>query len=128
MKPYVFVPCILFFVACAEDEQSEPIWTDESQRIVITVDNGNVPADASRYQVYDRSLDTLSDTATSMLENMTTTGDDLFCQNDGRTYELSITDESGLETLYGSDNADCGRMEYDGFVEAEWVEDLISEL
>ena len=127
MKNY-FITTLFLFVLSGCNGNSTGIWSDESQRIQIIKDNGNVPSIENRYVEYDYSLDTLSTDALNKISNIKTTKDNLFCSNDGVTYEIIITDGNGMLTTYVSNNRDCGRENETSFVTVDSVQSIIDSL
>lgn len=108
---------------------SNTVWDDSSERLYIVIDNGNVASGDDRYTTYDYSRDTLNANAVTALLNLTTTTDALSCIEDGVSYEVTITDGSGLETVYLSHNSACNNITPEGgFIQADALQMLLSLL
>tara|TARA_R110001583_G_scaffold124463_1_gene275895 strand:- start:399 stop:812 length:414 start_codon:yes stop_codon:yes gene_type:complete len=135
MKNIICGALTFLLVACGadstnnvSDDDQQAIWSDVSQRIVIVQDNGNVPDPNERYITYDFSLDSLSTENKNMLQSFTPIASPLSCVEDGVTYELTITDETGINTVYISNNKACNDIEGLLFIKLEDITLLISQL
>jgi hypothetical protein len=122
---------LVFLLSGCDDDSSSPsetaIWNEYSQRIVIVQDNGNVQNSEDRFISYDYSLDTLSIEAKELLPKINTTSSELSCANDGVTYEVTITDDTGLDRDYLSNNKACNDVVAE-FVDTGDLDDLIQLL
>lgn len=101
------------------------LWNDNAQRIVIVQDNGNTPPSEDRYVTYDYSRDTLTVEAKAFLPTMRLVTDGLSCVEDGTTYEVTVTDSSGLEQTYYSSNKACNDIEDMEFISEADIQHLI---
>jgi len=131
---------ILLFISltgCSSDSEpdvadpkfkSTPIWNGESQRIIITQDNGYVPPGEERYTEYDYSLDTLSQNALGKIKAINMTETNLHCANDGVTFKIEITDSSGMIDIYVSNNRKCGRDDEIIFVSTDSITEIVESL
>ena len=124
-------PLAFLLAACNDSSLNESgsiIWDDSSQRIVLVKDNGNTLDSDDRYSTYDFSRDTLTSKAKSALRNISTILEPLYCAEDGVTYDVTITTESGVEKTYYSNNSACGELEGEGYLTIEDMEILTSVL
>ena len=130
MKLLRMIPLVLLISGCNDDSSSSneiSIWDESSQRILIVQDNSNVPNTENRFITHDFSLDTLSPEAKDILPQIKTKNTELSCVNDGVTYEVTITDSSGLETEYLSSNRACNNVNAI-FLDTSDLDNLISVL
>ena len=102
------------------------IWSDDSERLLIVQDNGNVMDSGERYTTYDYSRDILTKNEKDILVSIETVQDGLSCVNDGVTFEVVVTNGSGQEITYYSDNKACDTSIDVSYIEYEKVESLIS--
>jgi len=125
---------VLMLSGCSGDEDGDKlegemaIWVKDSERIVIVQDNGNVMNSEDRYVTYDYSRDTLTVEAKQILPTIYPVSTGLTCIEDGTTYEISITNGSGLEERYYSSNRACNNTEDMMFVETSEISSLIPKL
>lgn len=134
MKNIICGALTFLLIACGADSSNDSnddqtaVWSDLSQRVVIVKINGNVPDPDERYITYDFSLDSLSSENKNMLQSLTAITSPLTCDEDGVTYELTITDEAGINTVYLSNNKACNNIEGLLFIKAEDIALIISQL
>ena len=130
MKNIICGALTFLLIACGADSSNDQkaVWGDLSQRVVIVQNNGNVPDPDERYITYDYSLDSLSSDIKNMLQSLTAITSPLTCDEDGITYELTITDEAGINTVYLSNNKACNNIEGLLFIKAEDITLIISQL
>jgi len=134
MKNIICGVLTFLLIACGADSSDnsnndqKAVWSDLSQRVVIVQNNGNVPDPNERYITYDFSLDSLSSENKNMLQSLTPIAAPISCVEDGVTYELTITDEAGLNTVYLSNNKACNDIEGLLFIKLEDITLLISQL
>ena len=134
MKNIICGALTFLLIACGADSSNDSnddqkaVWSDLSQRVVIVQNNGNVPDPDERYITYDFSLDSLSSENKNMLQSLTAITSPLTCDEDGVTYELTITDEAGINTVYLSNNKACNNIEGLLFIKAEDIALIISQL
>ncbi|MEE9302546.1 MAG: hypothetical protein V3U84_02065 [Thiotrichaceae bacterium] len=101
------------------------IWNSKSERVFI-VDVADGLELGTSDIVYDYSRDTLPAAAKTALFNLTTTTENLTCPSDGGYYTITVTENTGLDKLYLSDNKDCGHTEnVEGFIKSEDIMALI---
>ncbi len=114
MKITLILLCALLLAACIEDPETgemslepfDPVWTTTSERIVIVRSHSH-EIEGARLTVYDHSRDTLTSEAKNALYNLSTTKQNLQCQEDGSTFEITITDGTGEDSIYLSSNRAC---------------------
>jgi hypothetical protein len=134
MKNIICGALTFLLIACGADSSNDSnddqtaVWSELSQRVVIVKNNGNVPYPDERYITYDFSLDSLSSENKNMLQSLTAITSPLTCDEDGVTYELTITDEAGINTVYLSNNKACNNIEGLLFIKAEDITLIISQL
>lgn len=133
MKNIICGALTFLLIACGADSSDDnndqkAVWSDLSQRVVIVQNNGNVPDPAERYITYDFSLDSLSSENKNMLQSLSAITSPLTCDEDGVTYELTITDEAGINTVYLSNNKACNNIEGLLFIKVEDIASIISQL
>jgi len=133
MKKIICGALTFLLIACGADSSDDnndqkAVWSDLSQRVVIVQNNGNVPDPDERYITYDFSLDSLSSENKNMLQGLTAITSPLTCDEDGVTYELTITDEAGINTVYLSNNKACNNIEGLLFIKVEDIAAIISQL
>jgi hypothetical protein len=133
MKNIICGALTFLLIACGADSSDDnndqkAVWSDLSQRVVIVQNNGNVPDPDERYITYDFSLDSLSSENKNMLQSLTAITSPLTCDEDGVTYELTITDETGINTVYLSNNKACNNIEGILFIKVEDIASIISQL
>ena len=120
---------ILFIGACgnqdSESNDQSLISSSNIQHLQIIKDNGNVPSGEERFVEYDYEQNELSVNAVQFLDEITTTTEDLYCSNDGVTYEINITDFDDEVFTYVSNNRDCGRDNESFFISVDDIENLI---
>jgi len=111
---------------CKEAEDGEvvlqepTVWTTDSERLVIR-ENRN-----SRYTFYDYSRDTLPANVKTKLYALETTDKDIVCRAGGETYEITITDNSGLERVYASADGRCGdTYPWDTFIAVRAIDGIV---
>ena len=97
------------------------IWTNTSQRIVINKNGGLLPQN----ETFDYVRDTLPNSAELKLKQIRINNTELECWNDGFTYEIVITDETGSDSEYFSNNKACNDVEGKSFVDTQEIEGLI---
>jgi hypothetical protein len=100
------------------------IWDDKSQRIKIIKSGGLLPTT----QTFDYVRDTLPESANQKLNDIRVNNTNLECWNDAFTYDIVITDESGVDHNYFSNNKACVDVDGKDFVDTLLVEELISLL
>lgn len=110
------------------DDASATLWTEESERIFITRFNGYTPSSEEQSSVFDYSRDTLNSDALTHLRTVKTTTENLECIEDGISYDLIITDGTGIERAFFSSNKSCNGVEADSFIEKEDLDRLIELL
>ncbi|MBL4798735.1 MAG: hypothetical protein JKY50_15050 [Oleispira sp.] len=121
-------------IACggssSDDTQKYQVamWDESSQRVQIIQDNGNVLNPNSRYVTYDFTLDSLSAKSKETLLTIDTISSPLTCAEDAVTYELIITDETGTDTSYLSNNKACNNIEGLHFIDIEEITLLIEKI
>lgn len=101
------------------------VWNSKSERVfIVKVADGLDPG--SLDLVYDYSRDTLPAAAKTALFNIATTTENLTCPSDGGYYTITVTENTGLDKLYLSDNQDCKHTEnVEGFIKTEDIMALI---
>lgn len=128
IKPLLIV---LLLSGCSSSDNADEdkrIWRDDSERIVIVQDNGNVPNGESRYVTYDYTRDTLTIEAKNILPTISSVSKDLKCDQDATTYKITVTNGSGLEKVYHSNNKACNDTKGMVFVETSEISSLIPNL
>lgn len=134
MKHIFLTIFAMLLIACggssSDDKKEDQIamWDESSQRVQIIQDNGNVFNSNTRYVTYDYSLDSLSIESKENLLAINTISSPLTCIEDGVTYKLIITDETGRETSYLSNNKACNNFEGLYFVDIKDITSLIQKL
>lgn len=111
-----------------EDDIGTLIWTAQSERILLTRFNGYTVNEEDRYSVYDLSRDTLTAEALEVLDAIKTTVSDLGCSEDQQSFDVVITDGSGMEQTFYSDNRVCNNIEADGFIALEQLNSFVESL
>lgn len=130
----VIVACITALLGCnnsnntAESNTGSLVWAERSERIMLTRFNGHTVDDADRYSVYDFSRDTLTADALEQLKRIKTTTSDLGCSEDEQSYDVVVTDGSGLEQTFYSVNKSCNNTEGDGFIALEQLNNFVESL
>lgn len=128
------VVCVTALLGCnssnntAESDTGSPVWTEQSEQIVLTRFNGHTVDDADRYSVYDFSRDTLTADALEQLKSIKTTTSDLGCSEDEQSYDVVVTDGSGLEQTFYSANKSCNNIEGDGFIALGQLNNFVESL
>jgi len=132
---FSIVCLVVFLYGCSSDSKdtesgriSSSLWTEQSERILITRFNGYTPSDQEQSSVFDYSRDTLNSEALTHLRTIKTTTESLECIEDGITYDLVITDGTGIERELFSSNKSCNSVEADGFVATEDIDRFIELL
>ncbi len=101
------------------------VWNSKSERLFIVKVAGGLEL-GSLDIVYDYSRDTLPAAAKTALFNLATTTENLTCLSDGGYYTITITENTGLDKFYLSDNQDCGHTDnVEGFIKNEDIMALI---
>lgn len=114
MAIWKYLPlCTVLLTGCGSDSKTSGVWREDSQRLQVDRFNGNTLNMEERYTYFDFGKDDLTVETISHLSSLTTTEANLSCHNDARTYDVVITDSSGIERQYYSSNRQCGR-ESDG--------------
>lgn len=129
---FMIMISFLFFVACGDQDSESndhPLTPPQNiKNLSIIQDNGNVRPGDTRFIEYDFDQNELSDDAVQLLDEITTTSEDLYCSNDGITYVITITDDNEDVFTYASNNRDCGRENESLFISVDDIENLISAL
>lgn len=134
MKFLKSLSIILVLSGCSGDEDGDKlegemgIWAQDSERVVIVQDNGNVMNSDERYVTYDYSRDTLTVEAKEILPTIYPVITGLTCIEDGATYEITITNGSGLDETYYSSNRACNNTEGMRFLKTSEISSLIPKL
>lgn len=111
---------------CPQGETSESfLWNENSQKIVIIQDNGNVPPGSNRYVTLDYSRDSLTVEAQELLSEIGLVSDGLSCIIDGTSYKVTVTDDSGLDTVHYSNTSACNNFGDTKFLSEADIELLI---
>lgn len=112
--------------ACKESDDGEvvlqepTVWTIDSERIVIR-ENRN-----SQYTFYDYSRDTLPANIKTKLYALETTDRGIVCRAGGETYEITITDNDGLDRVYASTDGRCGTAyPWDAFIAVGAIDTIV---
>lgn len=105
--------CVLLIAGCGSDSKLSGVWGEDSQRFQVDRFNGNTINTEERHTYFDFAKDDLDVEVIRHLSSLSTTYDELSCHNDAITYDVVITDSSGIERQYYSSNRQCGR-ESDG--------------
>ncbi len=125
----LIITSILFLIGCGETDSNNSgttfILSSEIQHLQIIQDNGNVFPEEDRYIEYDYSRSELSSDVLQKFDEISVTIEDLYCSNDGVTYEINITDSRGDIFTYVSNNRDCGRENETIFISVYNFEDII---
>lgn len=126
-KAIIIITITLSIIACGDKDQGSDskISSSEIQHLQIIQDNGNVPPGENRYTEYNYDLIDLSPDALQAINEISITNENLYCSNDGVTYEVNITDSYGEIFTYVSNNRDCGRDNENAFISTEDIENLI---
>jgi len=113
IKKILMLSAIAFLLgACSEPNETiclncgAPLWTAQSQKVVITQKSGNALNPTVTLFEYDRAM--LAANAAAYLVTLKETEFALSCVNDGIQYEVVITDSAGLQKTYLSSNSACG--------------------
>ena len=101
------------------------IWIGSSQRIQILRFNGFTADPSDRVTVFAFSRDMLSPRAKIKLENIFVTTDNLSCPEDDVTYDITITDEFGVDTDYASNNKACNSQSDTSFVDKTNIDEFV---
>ncbi len=120
---------LLFLFGCGNTNSPNNTTTtlissSEIQHLQIIQDNGYFH-ETERYIDYNYSLSELSSEVLQKIDEISTTTENLYCSNDGVTYEVNITDSSGEISTYVSNNRDCGRENEIKFISVDDFEDII---
>jgi hypothetical protein len=102
--------------------------SSEIQHLQIVQDNGNVTPGMDRYIDYSYSRNELPIDVLQKLDEISTATEDLYCVNDGVTYEIKITDSFGEIFTFLSNNRDCGRENEIYFIAVDDIEHILSML
>jgi len=128
----LIVISLIFFSACG-DQDSEVndqvfISTSNIQHVQIIKDNGNVFPEDDRYYEYSYDYSELPFNALQVIDEIALTTENLYCSNDGVTYEIIITDNDEEVTTYVTNNRDCGRENESLFISVNDIENFLSVL
>jgi len=99
--------------------------SSEIEHFQLIQDNGNAAPGEDRYVEYNYSKSELSSDVLQALDGISTTTENLFCSNDGTTYEINLTDSSGDIHTYVSNNRDCGRENEIVFISIDDIEAIL---
>jgi outer membrane murein-binding lipoprotein Lpp len=125
---------ILYLSGCANSDSDSDsndrllVPSSEIQHLQIVQDNGNVPPGMDRFIDYSYSRNELPIDVLQKLDEISTATEDLYCSNDGMTYEINITDSLGEIFTYVSNNRDCGRENEIVFIAVDEIEHILSML
>lgn len=126
MRSLIVAIALLALIGCKEDEDGEitlqepTVWTVDSERLVIR-ENRN-----SRYTFYDFSRDTLPAKIKTRLYALDTTDMGIVCRAGGETYEITITDNDGLDRVYASTDGRCGTAyPWDAFIAVGAIDTIV---
>lgn len=110
----ILITLVLFAsIGCKEGEDGESgeggevrlreptVWTLDSERLVIRENRDY------QYTFYDFSRDTLPANVKAKLYNLHTTDTGIICRAEGETYQITITDNDGLDRIYASADGHC---------------------
>jgi hypothetical protein len=129
MAIWKYLPlCTLLLTGCGSDSEPSGVWSEDSQRLQVERFNGNTPIPEERYTYFDLAKDDLEVETIRHLSSLSTTEDNLMCYSDARTYDVVITDSSGIERQYYSSNRQCGRESDGKFIPLDDLEALNSLL
>ncbi len=126
----LFIPFLLLCSCKSEqesisiDSQNENIWKSNSRQIYILRFNGLTEDPDDRYSELDYTKESLSEEAVQKLETITTTTNNLECWNDAETYDITITNDSGNDNEYFSNNKACNDVSGKKFVSKSEVNEL----
>lgn len=107
------------------DDATIHIWTEGSQRIVIDRFNGWTPDVADRNTQFDYTKDVLPEEAIDFLSKIMTTTPDEICVADGKSYDVVITDSSGLEQEFYSTNKFCNNSKITNAIDILQLDELV---
>lgn len=79
------------------------VWTVDSERLVIRENREG-------YTFYDFSRDTLPAKVKTALYALKTTDQGVVCRAGRETYEITITDNDGLDRVFASTDGRCGDL------------------
>lgn len=102
--------------------------SSEVSFLQIIQDNGNVPPGEDRYVEYNYSRSELEENMLQAIDEIPVATENLYCSDDGVTYEVNLTDFYGEVFTYVSTNRDCGGEDETAFISIEDIEELLALL
>ncbi len=121
---------VVYLTGCGNSDSTNSDSTlvspSEIEHLQIIQDNGDVPPGTDRYTEYNYPQSKMSSDVLQKIDKITPTIENLYCSNDGVTYEINITNSREEISTYVSNNRACGRENEITFISVEDVEYMIS--
>ncbi|HFU77716.1 MAG TPA: hypothetical protein ENK68_04360 [Epsilonproteobacteria bacterium] len=123
---------ILFMVGCdnsnMENNTETIVPSSEIKKLQIIQDDGNVFSSTERFTDYSYDFNEIPSEVLEKIDTISTTSENLYCSNDGQTFQINITDNSDIIHTYVSNNRDCGRENETNFISIDDIEEIITLL